>query len=100
MEQLTQVVCNDLQNSAAVVLLLLGVMEQATGHSIGCEGLLGWWPREDENIPMGTSKGYNQLLKKLLQKPRHDVASVAIYVLRRLRTYEVASKYEVWFYCC
>ncbi|KAK4776143.1 hypothetical protein SAY87_024104 [Trapa incisa] len=94
MERLTQIGSFDLQNSAAVVLLFLGVIEQATRHSIGCEGLLGWWPREDENIPLGTSKGYNQLLKLLLQKPRHDVASIASNVLRRLRTYEVASRYE------
>ncbi|OWM82588.1 hypothetical protein CDL15_Pgr002163 [Punica granatum] len=94
MEQLTRVFCHQLQNSAATVLLLLGVMEQATRHSIGCEGLLGWWPREDENIPLGISEGYSQLLKLLLQKPRHDVASLASYVLRRLRTYEVASRYE------
>ncbi|KAA8516811.1 hypothetical protein F0562_017079 [Nyssa sinensis] len=80
--------------SSAVTLMLLGVVEQATRNSIGCEGFLGWWPREDENVPSGTSEGYNQLLKLLLQKQRHDVASLATYVLHRLRFYEVASRYE------
>lgn len=75
-------------------LLFLGVIEQATRHSIGCEGFLDWWPREDEFVPPGCSKGYNKLLKLLLENQRHDVASFATYILHRLRLYEVASRYE------
>lgn len=95
MKQLGYVFCNGMQNSSAVTLMLLGVVEQATRNSIGCEGFLGWWPREDENIPSGISESYNQLLKLLLQKQRHDVASIATCILHRLRFYEVASRYEV-----
>lgn len=94
MEQLAHLFCHDKQNSTAITLLLLGVIERATRYSIGCEGFFGWWPREDENVPSGISEGYSQLLKLLLQKPRHDVASLATYVLHRLRFYEVASRYE------
>lgn len=94
MEQLARVFSHDLQNSTAVTLMLLGVVEQATRHSIGCEGFLGWWPREDENVPSGISEGYSQLLKLLMQKQRHDVAAIATYVLHRLRLYEVATRYE------
>ncbi|KAK2995796.1 hypothetical protein RJ640_026563, partial [Escallonia rubra] len=94
MKQLGYVFRHGIQNSPAVTLLLLGVVEQATRHSIGCEGFLGWWPREDENVPSGISEGYNQLLLLLLQKQRHDVASLATYILHRIRFYEVASRYE------
>ncbi|XVF76085.1 hypothetical protein PTKIN_Ptkin13bG0237800 [Pterospermum kingtungense] len=94
MDQLAYLFDHEMQKSAAVTLLLLGVIEQATRYSLGCEGFLGWWPREDENIPSGTSDGYSHLLKLLLQKPRHDVASLATYVLHRLRFYEVVSRYE------
>ncbi|XWS66566.1 hypothetical protein CRYUN_Cryun05aG0210500 [Craigia yunnanensis] len=94
MDQLAYLFDHDMQKSIAITLLLLGIIEQATRHSIGCEGFLGWWPREDENIPSGTSNGYSHLLKLLLQKPRHDVASLATYVLHRLRFYEVISRYE------
>lgn len=100
MEQLAHIFCHDKPNSTATTLLLLGVLEQATRYSIGCEGFFGWWPREDENVPNGTSEGYSQLLKLLLQKPRHDVASLATYVLHRLRFYEFASRYEVCFELC
>ncbi|CAI0405945.1 unnamed protein product [Linum tenue] len=93
-EQLGHFFSHDIRNSSAVVLLLLGVIERATRHPIGCEGILGWWPREDENVPSGFSKGYSQLLKLFLEKPRHDVASLATYILHRLRFYEVASRYE------
>lgn len=95
MEQLAHVFCH-VQSSTATTLLLLGVVEQATRHSFGCEGFLGWWPREDENIPSGTSEAYNRLLNLLLQKPRHDVASLATFVLHRLRFYEVVLRYEVY----
>ena len=97
MDQLAYLFNHDMQKSIAITLLLLGVIERATRHSVGCEGFLGWWPREDENIPSGTSNGYSHLLKLLLQKPRHDVASLATYVLHRLRFYEVVSRYEVCF---
>ncbi|XVE96282.1 hypothetical protein REPUB_Repub02eG0207600 [Reevesia pubescens] len=94
MDQLAYLFDHEMQKSTAITLLLLGVIEQATRHSVGCEGFLGWWPREDENIPSGPSDGYSLLLKLLLQKPRHDVASLATYVLHRLRFYEVVSRYE------
>ncbi|EEF38272.1 conserved hypothetical protein [Ricinus communis] len=94
MEHLADIFSRDMHDFSAIMLLLLGVIEQATRHSIGCEGILGWWPREDENIPSGISKGYSQLLKLLLRKPRHDIASMVTYVLHRLRFYEVASRYE------
>lgn len=96
-EQLMQVFCHDLPKSTTAVLLLLGVLEQATRHSVGCERFLGWWPREDEKVPSRISEGYSQLLRLLLEKPRHDVASLASYILRRLRAYEVLSRYEVSF---
>ena len=95
MEQLAKFFSKDGQNSTTIMLLLLGVVERATRYSVGCEGFLGWWPREDENIPSGISEGYSQLLKLILSKPRHDVASLATYLLHRLRFYEVASRYEV-----
>lgn len=95
MKQLGYIFCHGMQNSSAVTLMLLGVVEQATRHSIGCEGFLGWWPREDENVPSGISEGYNQLLKLLLQKQRHDVASLSTFILHRMRCYEVAARYEV-----
>lgn len=93
MKQLNDIFCTKARSSAAI-LMLLGVIEQATRHSIGCEGFLNWWPREDDKIPIGTSDGYNQLLKLLMHKPRHDVASLATYILHRARFYEVASRYE------
>ncbi|CAN4087886.1 unnamed protein product [Withania somnifera] len=94
MEQLGYAFSSSLQNSSALKLLHLGVIEQATCHSFGCEGFLGWWPREDENVPSGTSDRYNQLLKLLMHNQRHDVASLATYILHRLRFYEVSSRYE------
>ncbi|XP_043712875.1 protein virilizer homolog [Telopea speciosissima] len=94
MEQLEHVFHLEIQKSTAFTLLVLGVVERATRHAIGCEGFLGWWPREDENVPAGNSEGYNHILKLLLQKQRHDVASLATYILHRLRSYEVASRYE------
>ncbi|TMW91087.1 hypothetical protein EJD97_014800 [Solanum chilense] len=95
MEQLDYAFSSSLLNSSALKLLHLGVIEQATRHSVGCEGFLGWWPREGENIPSGTSERYNQLLKLLLlHNQRHDVASLATYILHRLRFYEVSSRYE------
>ncbi|XP_065856562.1 protein virilizer homolog [Euphorbia lathyris] len=94
LDQLTDIFSCDTHDSSSIMLLLLGVIEQATRHPIGCEGILGWWPREDENIPSGISKGYSQLLKLLLKKPPHDLACLATRVLHRLRFYEVASRYE------
>lgn len=94
MEQIVHLLCSGLQDSTPATLLLLAVIEQATQHSFGCEGFLGWWPREDENVPSGASEGYSQLLNLLLQKPRHDIASLATHILQRLSFYEVASRYE------
>ncbi|KAM6547755.1 hypothetical protein CsatB_019431 [Cannabis sativa] len=94
MDELAHVFCYDRQKSTATTLLLLKVVEQATRFSFGCEGFLGWWPREEGNIPNGISEGYSKLLNLLLQKPRHAVASLATHVLHRLRFYEVVSRYE------
>ncbi|GAB4834106.1 hypothetical protein Ancab_032360 [Ancistrocladus abbreviatus] len=94
MEQLTAFLSNEIHSSTAVTLVLLGVVEQATRYSVGCEGFLGWWPREDETFPSGASEGYSQLLKLLMQKQRHDIASLTSYILHRLRFYEVASRFE------
>jgi hypothetical protein len=95
MQQIEMFFSKDGQNSTTITLLLLGVVERATRYSVGCEGFLGWWPREDESIPSGVSEGYSHLVKLILSKPRHDVASLATYLLHRLRFYEVASRYEV-----
>jgi len=97
MEQLVFFLSKEVQNSTTVTLMLLGVVEQATRYSVGCEGFLGWWPREDETAPSGISEGYSQLLKLLMQTQRHDIAALATYMLHRLRFYEVASRYEVGF---
>nr|VDC81382.1 unnamed protein product [Brassica rapa] len=94
MDQLVFLFGHDVQNSTTITLLLLGVVEQATRHAVGCEGFLGWWPREDGSIPSGKSEGYCLLLKLLMQKPCHEVASLAIYILHRLRIYEIVSRYE------
>ncbi|KAL5709091.1 hypothetical protein ACHQM5_019815 [Ranunculus cassubicifolius] len=94
MEQLVHVFFPETHKSTAVILMLLGVIERATRHAIGCEGFLGWWPREDEIVPVGSSEGYSQMLKLLVQKQRHDVASLATYLLHRLHFYETASRYE------
>lgn len=91
---LSHVLCHGDRNSTAMTLMLLAVVEKITCHSIGCEGFLGWWPREDENVPSGVSEGYSQLVKLLLRKQRHDIASLATYLLHRLRFYEVACRYE------
>ncbi|GJY53455.1 embryo defective protein [Tanacetum coccineum] len=93
MKQLSYIFCTKVHSSAAT-LLLLGAIEQATRHSVGCEGFLNWCHREDDTIPIDTSEGYNQLLKLLMQKPRHDVASLATYILHRARFYELATRYE------
>ncbi|KAF8084458.1 hypothetical protein N665_0716s0007 [Sinapis alba] len=94
MDQLVYLFGHDVQNSTTITLMLLGVVEQATRHAVGCEGFLGWWPREDGSIPSGKSEGYCLLLKLLMQKPCHEVASLAIYILHRLRIYEIISRYE------
>ncbi|KAK9122913.1 hypothetical protein Sjap_012515 [Stephania japonica] len=94
MEQLLHAFHLHTQKSTAIMLMFLGVIERATRYAIGCEGFLGWWPREDEHVPIHFSEGYSQILKLLLQKQRHDVASLATYVLHRLHSYEVASRYE------
>ncbi|CAN8260343.1 unnamed protein product [Cochlearia groenlandica] len=94
MDQLVYLFGHDVQKSTSITLLLLGVVEQATRHTVGCEKFLGWWPREDGSIPSRKSEGYCLLLKLLMQNPCHEVASLAIYILRRLRFYEVISRYE------
>ncbi|KAL6659179.1 hypothetical protein ACP70R_003219 [Stipagrostis hirtigluma subsp. patula] len=95
MEQIINLLCSKTPKSAATTLLLLGIVEHATRYGFGCEAFLGWWPRSDHNgIPIGSSDGYCSLLKLLLEKERHDIASLATYVLQRLRFYEILSKYE------
>ncbi|CAN6304538.1 unnamed protein product [Urochloa humidicola] len=95
MDQIINLLCWKKPKSAATTLLLLGIVEHATRHAFGCEAFLGWWPRTDHNsIPVGSSDGYCSLLKLLLEKERHDIASLATYVLQRLRFYEILSKYE------
>ncbi|EPS68683.1 hypothetical protein M569_06085, partial [Genlisea aurea] len=94
MEHLVQFFTHQMKNYASLQLLILGVIDQATRHSVGCEGLLGWWPLEDEIPPACTSNGYNLVLKLLLESQRHDVASLATQILHRIRLYEVACRYE------
>jgi hypothetical protein len=96
MEQIINLLCWKTPKSAATTLLLLGIVEHATRNGFGCEAFLGWWPQtEHSSIPVGSSDGYCSLLKLLLEKERHDIASLATYVLQRLRFYEILSKYEV-----
>ena len=96
MEQIVNLLCWTTPKSTATTLLLLGIVENATQHGFGCEAFLGWWPRSDQNcISTGSSDGYCSLLKLLLEKQRHDIASRATYVLQRLRFYEILSRYEV-----
>ena len=95
MKQVACLLGNESHSSTASTLAILGVFEQATRFSAGCEGLLGWWPREDITVPSGVSEGYSRLLKLLMHKQGHDVASLATYILHRLHLYEVVSRYEV-----
>ncbi|KAL6842285.1 hypothetical protein ACP4OV_027933 [Aristida adscensionis] len=95
MELIINLLCWKTPKSAATTLLLLSIVEHATRYGFGCEAFLGWWPRSDDRgIPIGSSDGYCSLLKLLLDKERHDIASLATYVLQRLRFYEILSKYE------
>ncbi|ONK69373.1 uncharacterized protein A4U43_C05F22180 [Asparagus officinalis] len=94
MKQLAALLGHMLHGSTAFTLVLLGALENATQHAIGCEGFLGWWPRVDENVPSAKSEGYSNLLNLLLTKQRHVVASLATCILQRLRLYESASRYE------
>ncbi|CAL4917596.1 unnamed protein product [Urochloa decumbens] len=95
MDQIINLLCWKTPKSAATTLLLLGIVEHATRHAFGCEAFLGWWPRTNHSsIPVGSSDGYCSLLKLLLEKERHDIASLATYTLQRLRFYEILSKYE------
>ncbi|WOL04309.1 hypothetical protein Cni_G13030 [Canna indica] len=94
MERIICLLGNEIQNSPAITLMLLGIVEYATRHGIGCEGFLGWWPRGDENVPTGYSDGYSFLVSLLLGKQQHCVSSLAAYILHRLRFYEIAAKYE------
>ena len=96
MEQIINLLCWKTPKSAATTLLLLGIVEHATRNGFGCEAFLGWWPQtEHSSIRVASSNGYCSLLKLLLEKERHDIASLATYVLQRLRFYEILSKYEV-----
>lgn len=94
MEQIVAMLGHSSHLSTTLALVLLGAVENATQHAIGCEGFLRWWPREDESVPAGNSEGYSNLLRLLFTKQRHDVASLATYILQRLRFYETASRYE------
>ncbi|KAG0494568.1 hypothetical protein HPP92_005562 [Vanilla planifolia] len=95
MEHIVSLLGDDMQGTTAFTLLLLGVVETVTRHAVGCEAFLGWWPRNDDYVPVSKSEGYSNLLKLLLRKQRHDVASLASYILHRLRIYELASRYEL-----
>lgn len=97
LHEVCSIFSNEAQNSTAVTLMLLGIVERATRHAIGCEGFLGWSPREDESIPPPSSEGYGHLVKLLLKQHRHDVASLVAFILHRLRFYEIVSRYEVNF---
>ncbi|KAH7674399.1 Protein virilizer protein [Dioscorea alata] len=94
MDQVIKLLCCETQRSMAITLLLLRVVEAATRYGIGCEGFLGWWPREDAIVPIGNSSGYCNLLKLILNKQRHDIASLATYILQRLGFYEITCQYE------
>lgn len=95
MEQINNLLCSKTPKTAATTLLLLSIVENATRHVVGCEAFLGWWPRCDHSsIPTGSSSGYCSLLKLLMEKERHDIASLATYILQRLRFYEILSRYE------
>ncbi|PKA63718.1 hypothetical protein AXF42_Ash017002 [Apostasia shenzhenica] len=93
-EQVVTLLGDETLSSTALQLLILGVIENATRHAVGCEAFLGWWPRNEQNVPTAKSEGYSNLLKLLLRKQRHDVASLASCILQRLRCYEVACRYE------
>ena len=95
MEKVCNILSSDFQRSTGTALLLLCTIEQATRHSIGCEAFLGWWPRKGIDVPIDNSDSYCHLLSLLIQKKRHDVASLATYILHRLRFYEVSARYEV-----
>ncbi|XP_010906480.1 protein virilizer homolog isoform X2 [Elaeis guineensis] len=99
MEQIVDLFCYEAKNSTAITLILLGIVEHATRHGIGCDGFLGWWPRGDESVPVGNSEGYCYLLKLLLGRQRHDIASIVTYILHRLHFYETASKLEAAVLC-
>lgn len=94
MEKIINIFSHEVKKSTSTTLFLLGIVEFATRHAVGCEGFLGWWPREDDNVPIRRSDGYSYLLELLLGNQRHDVASLATYILHRLRLYEIASRYE------
>lgn len=96
MEQIINLLCWKTPKSAATTLLLISIVEHVTRYGFGCEAFLGWWLRSDHNsIPACSSNGYCSLLKLLLEEERHDIASLATYVLQRLRFFEILSKYEV-----
>lgn len=97
MDKIIQLLSLEMQESTFLTVLLVSIVECATRHEIGCEAFLGWWPRGDETLPACASLGYTLLLKLLLEKHRHDIASMATYVLHRLRFYETLSRYEVNF---
>ncbi|KAI5394215.1 hypothetical protein KIW84_061062 [Lathyrus oleraceus] len=52
------------------------------------------WSKSIEKHPLGFSESYCRLLELMLSKPRHDVASLATYLLYRLIFYGFASRYE------
>ncbi|KAI4300545.1 hypothetical protein L6164_033913 [Bauhinia variegata] len=85
--------CYFSQSQSALLRLSVALL-LCSGRESCFQFVNGWWPREDENIPSGISEGYCGLLKLILVKPCHDVASLATYLLHRLRLYEVASRYE------
>jgi hypothetical protein len=97
MDKIIQLLSVEIQDSTFFTLLLVSIVECATRHGIGCEAFLGWWSHGDQTIPLHASLGYTLLLRLLLEKQRHDIASLATYVLHRLRFFETLSRYEVTF---
>ena len=97
MQHLVGILQHDLGRSTATSLMVLGVIERACRYAVGCEALLGWFPREGGNVPNGASEGYSTLLRLLLQRQRHDIACLTSHILHRLRAYEIIIVFEVLF---
>ncbi|KAF9623738.1 hypothetical protein IFM89_004819 [Coptis chinensis] len=55
---------------------------KATRYAIGYEGFLGWWPRDDEIVPVGSSEEVLKF-KSWVAKPtdRQPKARIALYAV-------------------
>ncbi|KAJ3682983.1 hypothetical protein LUZ60_013210 [Juncus effusus] len=94
MNKIIQLISQETKESTFITLLVVSIIECGTRHGIGCESFLGWSPAGGGPVPVRTSQGYSCLLRLLLEKQRHDVASLATYVLHRLHFYETLSRFE------